>query len=85
MNNNITDQFNSVSKIYDEQRRYFIPCFDDFYTIALPIVRSLPNAKRVLDIGAGTGLFTKFIHEEPFTKYHFNLAVTFFTDRFKVY
>ena len=61
---NITDQFNSVSKKYDEQRKYFIPCFDDFYTIALPIVKSLTHAKRVLDIGAGTGLFTKFIHEE---------------------
>jgi tRNA (cmo5U34)-methyltransferase len=70
---NITDQFNSVSKKYDEQRKYFIPCFDDFYTICLPIVRSLTKAKRVLDIGAGTGLFTKFIHEER-NDLHFTLT-----------
>jgi len=70
---NITDQFNSVSKKYDEQRKYFIPCFDDFYTICLPIVKSLTKAKRVLDIGAGTGLFTKFIHEER-NDLHFTLT-----------
>ena len=70
---NITDQFNSVSKKYDEQRKYFIPCFDDFYTICLPIVKSLTKAKRVLDIGAGTGLFIKFIHEER-NDLHFTLT-----------
>jgi len=69
----ITDQFNSVSKKYDEQRKYFIPCFDDFYTICLPIVKSLTQAKRVLDIGAGTGLFTKFIHKER-NDLHFTLT-----------
>ena len=71
--NNITDQFNSVSKKYDEQRKYFIPCFDDFYTICLPIVKSLTKAKRVLDIGAGTGLFIKFVHEER-NDLHFTLT-----------
>ena len=70
---NITDQFNSVSKKYDEQRKYFIPCFDDFYTICLPMVKSLTHAKRVLDIGAGTGLFTKFIHTER-NDLHFTLT-----------
>jgi len=73
MNNNITDQFNSVSKKYDSQRRYFIPCFDDFYTSCLPIVNSLTNAKRVLDIGAGTGLFTQFIHQQR-SDLHFTLT-----------
>jgi tRNA (cmo5U34)-methyltransferase len=70
---NITDQFNSVSKKYDEQRKYFIPCYEDFYTICLPIVKSLTKAKRVLDIGAGTGLFTKFINEER-NDLHFTLS-----------
>lgn len=62
--NNITDQFNSISKKYDEQRKYFIPCLNDFYTISLPIIKSLTYAKNVLDIGAGTGLFTKYIYEQ---------------------
>jgi len=73
MNNNITDQFNSVSKKYDSQRRYFIPCFDDFYGSCLPIVKLLTNAKRVLDIGAGTGLFTQFINQER-NDLHFTLT-----------
>lgn len=28
---NIQEQFNAVAKEYDENRRKFIPCFDDFY------------------------------------------------------
>lgn len=28
---NIQDQFNMIAKEYDENRRKFIPCFDDYY------------------------------------------------------
>jgi len=28
---NIQEQFNLVAKEYDENRRHFIPCFDDYY------------------------------------------------------
>jgi tRNA (cmo5U34)-methyltransferase len=61
--NNIKEQFNSVSQKYDSQRRYLIPCFDDFYSSCLPIIDKIPFAKRVLDIGAGTGLFSQFIYQ----------------------
>lgn len=61
--NNIKEQFNSVSQKYDSQRRYLIPCFDDFYKSCLPIVDQIPFAKKVLDIGAGTGLFSQLIYE----------------------
>jgi tRNA (cmo5U34)-methyltransferase len=60
--NDIKEQFGQVSKQYDSQRRYLIPCFDDFYSACLPLVRSLTHAKSVLDIGAGTGLFSQFIY-----------------------
>jgi tRNA (cmo5U34)-methyltransferase len=61
--NDVKEQFNNVSKKYDSQREYLIPCFKDFYTACLPLVKSLTHAKNVLDIGAGTGLFTQFIYE----------------------
>jgi len=59
----VKEQFGNVSKKYDSQREYLIPCFNDFYTACLPLVKSLTHAKKVLDIGAGTGLFTQFIYD----------------------
>jgi len=59
----VKEQFSNVSKKYDSQREYLIPCFKDFYTACLPLVKSLTHAKTVLDIGAGTGLFTQFIYD----------------------
>ena len=61
--NEVKEQFSNVSKKYDSQREYLIPCFKDFYTACLPLVKSLTHAKTVLDIGAGTGLFTQFIYD----------------------
>ncbi|MBB4198870.1 methyltransferase [Rhodoblastus sphagnicola] len=45
---------------YDDLRRRLIPCFDDFYGSALKIIGEwrTPRAFDVLDIGAGTGLFS---------------------------
>jgi tRNA (cmo5U34)-methyltransferase len=62
--NNVKEQFSDVSEKYDSQREYLIPCFKDFYTVCLPLVKSLTHAKTVLDIGAGTGLFTQFIYDQ---------------------
>lgn len=69
---NIKEQFNSISKQYDEQRKHLIPCFYDFYTSCLPIIDRLPTAKYVLDIGAGTGLFSQFIYQQR-NDLHFTL------------
>jgi len=69
----IQEQFNSISKKYDAQRPFLIPCFNDFYTIALPLVTGLKTAKRVLDIGAGTGLFSQFIYQQR-PDLHFTLV-----------
>lgn len=66
----IKEQFGNVSKQYDSQREFLIPCFNDFYTACMPLVKSLTHAKTVLDIGAGTGLFSQFIYsEKPDLKY----------------
>lgn len=62
---NIEEQFNLIAKEYDENRRKFIPCFDDFYigTTKL-LVANIPSPKRVLDLGSGTGLLSYFWFKE---------------------
>lgn len=61
--------FDQASEEYDQLRRKFIPCFDDFYGVALSLLprptacgdeRPIP----VLELGAGTGLLSAMILEE---------------------
>jgi tRNA (cmo5U34)-methyltransferase len=71
--NSLKEQFNQIADKYDSQRPKLIPCFDDFYTICLPLIDRLPTLKTVLDIGAGTGLFTQFIYQQR-PDLHFTLV-----------
>ena len=58
---NIEQQFNLIAEEYDANRRKFIPCFDDFYQGTTKFIASgIPAPKRVLDLGAGTGLLSSF-------------------------
>lgn len=57
-------QFSEIAAQYDGQRRYLIPCFDDFYTSCFPLLQRFAPFRRVLDIGAGTGLFSYFIYQQ---------------------
>ncbi len=59
--NKIQEQFNLIAKEYDANRRKFIPCYDDFYdgTTAF-IAANIKDAKRIVDLGAGTGLLTSY-------------------------
>ncbi len=52
-------QVNLIAEGYDENRRRFIPCYDAYYgeTTAF-LAASLPVPKRILDLGAGTGLLS---------------------------
>lgn len=54
----IQQSFNAVSEKYDKQRPILIPCFDDFYGMALTLSDESKNVKSILDIGAGTGLMS---------------------------
>lgn len=56
--------FNEIANEYDPQRRKLIPCFDDFYSIPVSILRSSTSTPAILDVGAGTGLFSAFILEK---------------------
>ena len=60
----IQKQFNAVSEKYDRQRRFLIPCFDDFYGTALSLSTEVSTVKNILDVGAGTGLMSAFFHEK---------------------
>ncbi len=61
----IKARFDQISKVYDENRRKFIPCFDDYYlTTARFLSSSISSPRTILDLGAGTGLLSKFLHDE---------------------
>lgn len=62
--NDIEVQFDSIAKDYDSQRRKFIPCYDDYYITSTNfIASSIPKPQKVLDLGAGTGLLTKYVYD----------------------
>jgi tRNA (cmo5U34)-methyltransferase len=56
--------FDAAARDYDSLRRRLIPCFDDFYGMAISLVPYRPgDAFNVLDLGAGTGLLAALIRE----------------------
>jgi tRNA (cmo5U34)-methyltransferase len=61
MINDIQEQFGKISTKYDEQRTKIIPCFFDFYYLPLNIMKTDNPSPRILDIGAGTGLFSSIV------------------------
>ncbi len=58
----IASVFDVAARDYDATRRKYISCFDDFYGVA---IEQIPYQKhenfRILDLGAGTGLFSALI------------------------
>jgi tRNA (cmo5U34)-methyltransferase len=57
--------FDKAAQTYNQSRRQFIPCFDDFYGTVLDLIAyyQADAPLRVLDLGAGTGLLSAFIAE----------------------
>jgi tRNA (cmo5U34)-methyltransferase len=60
----IQRQFDDISKKYDEQRKKFIPCFDDFYGVSVSLASLDKENPNILDVGAGTGLLSAFLMEK---------------------
>lgn len=57
----IKEQFNLIAEDYDKNRKKFIPCFDDYYINTTRfIVSNIEKPKRILDLGAGTGLLSYY-------------------------
>lgn len=62
---NIERQFNLIAEEYDSNRRKFIPCFDDFYKSTTAFIASnIAEPKRIIDLGAGTGLLAYFWYQQ---------------------
>lgn len=60
----IERQFNQIAHEYDNNRKRFIPCFDDFYINSTNFILSNMDAPgRVIDLGAGTGLLSYFWYQ----------------------
>jgi len=61
-NEGVKSIFDRYANQYNQSRRKLIPCFDDFYRIAVEIIpfQHEENIK-VLDLGAGTGLFSSLV------------------------
>lgn len=60
----IRQSFNRIASQYDSQRPLIIPCFDDFYELAVDIAEAETPYPAILDLGAGTGLLSAFILEK---------------------
>lgn len=67
----IEEQFNLIAEEYDSNRKRFIPCFDDFYNGTTQFIASnIEKPKRILDLGAGTGLLSYFWYQYyPMSEY----------------
>ncbi len=62
-------RFDDVASCYDQQRRKLIPCFEEFYGVAVSVISCSSEHPEVLDIGSGTGLFSSFLLEKyPFAR-----------------
>jgi tRNA (cmo5U34)-methyltransferase len=56
--------FDAAASRYDEARRRLIPPFDSFYGTAVAAVRiGGDSPRRILDLGAGTGLLSRKLRE----------------------
>ncbi len=68
---NIQQAFNAAAADYDQLRRTLIPCFDDFYATAVEVIPGDHTAPlKVLDLGAGTGLYSGMVQAVfPFAEF----------------
>ncbi len=60
----VRNGFAAGADSYDRARRKLVPCFDEFYRTALELLPFAREARfEVLELGAGTGLFSAMIAE----------------------
>lgn len=57
----VKEKFDDYARQYDAQRRMLIPCFNDFYSIAVSLAETDKQNPAILDVGAGTGLLSSMV------------------------
>jgi len=57
----VKEKFDDYARQYDAQRSMLIPCFNDFYSIAVSLADTDNQKPDILDIGAGTGLLSSMV------------------------
>jgi tRNA (cmo5U34)-methyltransferase len=68
------EAFNRDADVYGHARWQLVPCYDDFYRTAVGLIASrVSKAARILDLGAGTGLFSSLLRER-LSDTHFTLV-----------
>src|SRR5215207_3475975 len=56
------EAFDAHAADYDALRRRLVPVFDEFYAAAIEALSAASRPlRRVLDVGAGTGLLSQFV------------------------
>lgn len=73
MKDGVVKTFNSVAEKYDRQREKLIPFMDMYYGTAVELVNLKSENGKILDLGAGTGLLTRFVLEK-YPKANFTLV-----------
>ena len=63
LHSSIAAAFDAVACDYDAARRRLVPCFDAFYGTALRLVPEAAANGSVIDLGAGTGLFSALVKQ----------------------
>ncbi len=63
-NHALKEKFDENAEKYDKIRKLIIPCFDDLYTITRDLAVFRKENPKILDLGAGTGLLTKYLFEK---------------------
>lgn len=57
-NKTLKEKFDNNAELYDRQRRFVIPCFDDLYNVMADLAHGEAPVPKILDMGAGTGLLS---------------------------
>ncbi|MFA0832976.1 MAG: trans-aconitate 2-methyltransferase [Methanobacterium formicicum] len=68
----LREKFNQGASSYDRQRKHVIPCLEDLYRITSDLATVNNSQPKILDLGAGTGLLTSYLHER-YPQGHFTL------------
>lgn len=60
----LREKFGQGAEEYDQQRKHIIPRLDDLYHILTDLASINIQRPQILDLGAGTGLLTSYIHDK---------------------